>query len=164
MSPWDSAAGGSVGSPVRRRAVESIDHPRHDDQHPGQRAARGLVPQFERERGIDVKVIAVGTGAALRMAARGDADVVLVHAPAAEQRYVDSGDLIDGRLVMHNDFVIVGPPDDPAGLRRCAPPPMSMRAIAARASFVSRGDESGTHTQELRSGRPPRSIRCGDET
>ncbi|HEU4687607.1 MAG TPA: substrate-binding domain-containing protein [Vicinamibacterales bacterium] len=66
-----------------------------------------LVPRFEKERGIEVKVIAVGTGAALRMAARGDADAVLVHAPAAERPYVEAGDLVDGRGVMHNDFVIV---------------------------------------------------------
>jgi tungstate transport system substrate-binding protein len=75
-----------------------------------------LVPRFERERGVEVKVIAVGTGAALRMAGTGDADAVLVHAPDAEKQYVQAGDLIEGRLVMHNDFVIVGPPDDPAGV------------------------------------------------
>ena len=77
-----------------------------------------LVPRFEKESGIEVKVIAVGTGAALRMASRGDADAVLVHAPAAERPYVDAGDLIDGRGVMHNDFVIVGPSADQAGVRR----------------------------------------------
>jgi tungstate transport system substrate-binding protein len=108
-----------------------------------------LVPRFENERAIDVKVIAVGSGAALRMAARGDADVVLVHAPAAEQPYVTSGDLIDGRGVMHNDFVIVGPSDDPAGVRSLTSINEVMRAIAARAIFVSRGDDSGTHAQEL---------------
>jgi tungstate transport system substrate-binding protein len=108
-----------------------------------------LVPRFEKERRIDVKVIAVGTGAALRMAGSGNADVVLVHAPAAEQKYVDSGDLIDGRLVMHNDFVIVGPTDDPAGIRKHSEVTDVMRVIAARGVFVSRGDQSGTHSQEL---------------
>ena len=108
-----------------------------------------LVPRFEKERGIEVKVIAVGTGAALRMAGRGDVDVVLVHAPDAERTYVESGDLIDGRLVMHNDFVIVGPPDDPAGVRPLTSAADAMRAIAARGMFVSRGDDSGTHAQEL---------------
>src|SRR5262245_46804001 len=73
-----------------------------------------LVPRFEKERGIGVKVVAVGTGAALRLAATGNADAVLVHAPDAEQTYVEAGDLIDGRVVMHNDFVVVGPPEDPA--------------------------------------------------
>jgi tungstate transport system substrate-binding protein len=108
-----------------------------------------LVPRFEKERGIEVKVIAVGTGAALRMAGSGDADVVLVHAPEAERKYVEAGDLVDGRLVMHNDFVIVGPPDDPAGVRQVKSAVDAMRAIAARGVFVSRGDDSGTHTQEL---------------
>ena len=108
-----------------------------------------LIPRFEKESGIEVKVIAVGTGAALRMAARGDADAVLVHAPAAEQPYVTAGDLVDGRGVMHNDFVIVGPAEDPAGVRGLKSIIEVMRAIAARGRFVSRGDDSGTHTQEM---------------
>lgn len=108
-----------------------------------------LVPRFEKERGIDVKIIAIGTGAALRMAAGGNADVVLVHAPDAERKYVESGDLIEGRLVMHNDFVVVGPPDDPAGVKKVKGIADAMRAIAARGIFISRGDDSGTHTQEL---------------
>jgi tungstate transport system substrate-binding protein len=108
-----------------------------------------LLPRFEQEHGIEVKVIAVGTGAALRMAASGDADVVLVHAPVAERRYVDSGDLSGGRLVMHNEFVIVGPDADPAGVRGRSSANEAMQAIAARGVFVSRGDESGTHTEEL---------------
>src|SRR5262245_39640334 len=108
-----------------------------------------LVPRFEKESRIAVKVIAVGSGAALRMASRGDADVVLVHAPAAEQPYVEAGDLVDGRGVMHNDFVIVGPGDDPARIRTLITADEVMRAIAARGIFVSRGDDSGTHTQEL---------------
>ena len=109
-----------------------------------------LVPRFENERGIAVKVIAVGTGAALRMASSGDADVVLVHAPDVEKKYVDAGHLIEGRPVMYNDFVIVGPPDDPAGVGRQTSTVDSMRAIAERGVFISRGDDSGTHTQELR--------------
>jgi tungstate transport system substrate-binding protein len=108
-----------------------------------------LAPRFEKESGIEVKVIAVGTGAALRMAARGDADVVLVHAPDAERPYVDASHLIDGRAVMHNDFVIVGPEEDPAGIRTRTTAADAMRAIAGRGAFVSRGDDSGTHTQEL---------------
>ena len=108
-----------------------------------------LVPRFEKERGIEVKVIAVGSGAALRMASSGDADVVLVHAPTAERPYVQAGDLVDGRGVMHNDFVIVGPSEDPAGIRSLASITDVMRAVAARGMFVSRGDDSGTHAQEL---------------
>jgi tungstate transport system substrate-binding protein len=127
-----------------------------------------LVPRFEKESGIEVKVIAVGTGAALRMASRGDADAVLVHAPTAERPYVDAGDLIDGRGVMHNDFVIVGPSADPAGVRRMTSITEVMRAIAARGTFVSRGDDSGTHSQEtalwVAAGIDPRSIKRREET
>jgi tungstate transport system substrate-binding protein len=127
-----------------------------------------LVPRFERERGIGVTVIAVGTGAALKMASQGDADVVLVHAPDAERTYVESGDLVDGRAVMHNDFVIVGPPDDPAGLGNRSSATDAMRAIASGALFVSRGDDSGTHSAELglwRSARiEPKSIQRREET
>jgi tungstate transport system substrate-binding protein len=108
-----------------------------------------LVPRFEQESGIDVKVIAVGTGAALRMGGTGDADVLLVHAPDAERPYVASGDLIDGRQVMHNDFILLGPPEDPADVRRTRSVVDAMRAIAARGVFVSRGDDSGTHKQEM---------------
>ena len=108
-----------------------------------------LVPRFEKESGIDVKVIAVGSGAALRMGATGDADALLVHAPDAEQEYVRSGDLVDGRQVMHNDFVLVGPADDPAHVKGTSSIAEAMRAIASRGVFVSRGDDSGTHKAEL---------------
>ena len=127
-----------------------------------------LVPRFEKERGIATKVIAVGSGAALRMAARGDADVILVHAPAAERPYVEAGDLVDGRAVMHNDFVITGPGDDPAGIRALTSVNDVMRALATRGAFVSRGDDSGTHSQELAlwaaAGIDPRSIQRREET
>lgn len=127
-----------------------------------------LVPRFEKESGIEVKVIAVGTGAALRMASTGDADVVLVHAPDAEQKYVDAGDLIEGRRVMHNDFVIVGPPEDPARLRATKSIADAMRAVAASGIFISRGDDSGTHKQELAlwasAGIDPRSMTRREET
>ena len=127
-----------------------------------------LVPRFEREQGIAVKVIAVGTGAALRMASTGDADVVLVHSPAAEQRAVAAGDLIEGRRVMHNDFVIVGPAADPARIRGLTSAREVMRALAGRGGFVSRGDDSGTHAQELAlwraAGVDPRSANRREET
>jgi tungstate transport system substrate-binding protein len=127
-----------------------------------------LVPRFERDHGILVKVIAVGSGAALRMAARGDADAVLVHAPAAERPYVDSGELVDGRQVMHNDFVIVGPRGDPAGVRRLHSVTEAMRAVAARGTFISRGDDSGTHAQEMAlwaaAGIDPSSMARREET
>jgi len=126
-----------------------------------------LVPRFEREQEIDVKVIAVGTGAALRMAATGNADAVLVHAPESERRYVESGDLVDGRLIMHNDFVIVGPPGDTA-VRKAGAIGDVMRAIAERGVFISRGDDSGTHTKELelwaRAGINLKSLERREET
>jgi len=108
-----------------------------------------LVPLFERRTGYTVKTIAVGTGQALALAARGEADVVLAHAPALEKKYVDEGKMLDRRLVMYNDFVVIGPADDPAkvkGMKRAAD---AMKAIAASGSrFVSRGDTSGTHVLE----------------
>ncbi|HET7738663.1 MAG TPA: substrate-binding domain-containing protein [Tepidiformaceae bacterium] len=108
-----------------------------------------LVPMFREQTGIDVKVIAVGTGAALEMGAKGDADSVLTHAPASERKYVDSSDLVEGTLVMHNDFVILGPEADPAGVDGSASLKDAMAAIAASGPFVSRGDDSGTHKAEL---------------
>ena len=108
-----------------------------------------LVPLFARTSGITVKVIAVGTGAALDLAARGEADAVLVHAPAREAPYVARGDLIDGRLVMHNDFLVVGPPGDPAGARSAGGLDSALRRIARTGPFVSRADGSGTEAKEL---------------
>ncbi len=110
-----------------------------------------LLPVFERQTGYTVKVIAVGSGQALEMGRRGDADVVLSHAPEAERVLVDSSYFVRRRLVMHNDFLVVGPPGDPAGLRGMSDAVAAFRLIAARrqgASFVSRGDQSGTHKME----------------
>jgi tungstate transport system substrate-binding protein len=127
-----------------------------------------LLPMFKRETGIDVKAIAVGTGAALEMARRGDADAVLVHAPEAEAAYVQGGDLISGRLIMHNDFLILGPAGDPAHIRSTRSLTAQMRAIAAAGSFVSRGDGSGTEKKELAlwkaAGVSPSSIPHREET
>lgn len=126
-----------------------------------------LLPMFEKETGVAVKPIAVGTGAALQMARRGDADAVLVHAPEVERGYVESGDLIDGRRVMYNDFLIVGPASDPAGVKG-KPLADAMKAIAAEGSFVSRGDGSGTETKELAlwkaAGVAPASLERREET
>jgi tungstate transport system substrate-binding protein len=108
-----------------------------------------LVPIFERQTGYHVKVIAVGSGQALEMGRRGDADVVLSHAPEAERALTDSGYFINRRLVMHNDFLIVGPPSDRAGLRGSTDPVAALRRIAdQKQSFISRGDQSGTHKFE----------------
>jgi tungstate transport system substrate-binding protein len=107
-----------------------------------------LLPMFQQETGIAVKPIAVGTGAALEMARRGDADAVLVHAPEVERKYVQSGDIIDGRRIMYNDFLMIGPAGDPAGAKG-KPLIEAMKAIAGGGGFVSRGDGSGTETKEL---------------
>ena len=108
-----------------------------------------LLPIFERGSGYRVKVIAVGSGQALAMGSRGDADVVLSHAPEAERVLVDSGYFVRRRLVMHNEFLIVGPATDPAGLRGLSDPVPAFQKIAERHGvFVSRGDESGTHLRE----------------
>jgi tungstate transport system substrate-binding protein len=109
-----------------------------------------LVPAFEEDNDYNVKTIAVGSGQALEMGANGDADVLLVHSPSAEEEFMDAGHGTNRQLVMHNDFIIVGPADDPAGVADAADVTAAMTAIAdAGASFVSRGDDSGTHTREL---------------
>ena len=109
-----------------------------------------LLPVFERRSGYRVKVIAVGSGQALAMGRRGDADVVLSHAPEAERLLVDSGYFVRRRLVMHNEFLIVGPARDSAGLRGLSDAAAAFRRMADRgAPFVSRGDQSGTHQREL---------------
>ena len=110
-----------------------------------------ILPQFTARTGIAVRVVAVGTGAALRLGERGDADVVLVHDRAAEERFVAAGFGVARVPVMYNDFVIVGPAGDPAAARPAPDAPAALGAIArAAAPFVSRGDDSGTHKAELR--------------
>ncbi len=108
-----------------------------------------LVPLFEKKTGYTVKTIAVGTGQALALGDRGEADVVLVHAPKLELDYLAKGNLINRRLVMHNDFVLVGPRGDPAGIKGTNKAAEALKKIAERQSrFVSRGDHSGTHNTE----------------
>jgi tungstate transport system substrate-binding protein len=110
-----------------------------------------LLPVFEAESGIRVKVIAVGTGQAISLARNGDADVLLVHDRKAEVAFVESGGGLDRRDVMYNDFVIVGPRADPAGIAGMGDVVAALSSIAAaRATFVSRGDDSGTHRAERR--------------
>ncbi|MGH7324377.1 MAG: substrate-binding domain-containing protein [Candidatus Rokuibacteriota bacterium] len=109
-----------------------------------------LVPLFERKSGYSMKTISVGTGQALALAARGEADVTLAHAPEVEKKYVAEGKMHTRRLVMYNDFVIVGPAGDPARIKGDTSATAALRKIAAaQARFVSRGDKSGTHTLEL---------------
>ena len=109
-----------------------------------------LVPIFEAETGLNVKVIAVGTGAALRMGEEGNADALLVHAPDSERELLAAGHAASRELVAYNDFVIVGPAADPAGVSGTSDAPAALSAIAAAgAAFASRGDDSGTHKKEL---------------
>lgn len=108
-----------------------------------------LVPMFERQSGYTVKTISVGTGQALALGAKGEADVCLVHAPDSEKKYVADGLLVNRRLVMHNDFIIVGPAEDPAKIKGLSHAVDALKRIAeAKATFVSRGDNSGTHQLE----------------
>jgi tungstate transport system substrate-binding protein len=108
-----------------------------------------LIPLFEKQSGYNLKTIAVGTGQALRLAASGDADVALVHAPALEKRYLAEGTLRNRRIVMYNNFIVIGPEDDPANISSGESAVGAFRSIAlARARFVSRGDNSGTHVLE----------------
>ncbi len=109
-----------------------------------------LIPLFRERTGIAVRVVAVGSGAALRMGADGNADVLVTHAPEAEKTLVDQGVLVGRHPFMQNYFVIAGPPEDPAGVRQAASAVDAIRRIAtAKVAFVSRGDDSGTHRREL---------------
>lgn len=111
---------------------------------------RHLLPQFEAKAGFAVRVVALGTGQALELGRRGDADVVLVHARALEEKFVAEGHGLKRHALMYNDFVLVGPKADPAGLAGGRDVLEAFRRIrAARAAFVSRADRSGTHVAEL---------------
>jgi len=109
-----------------------------------------LIPKFQNKTGIDVRVIAVGTGRALQLGERGDADIVLVHHKASEELFVENGFGIDRRDVMYNDYVIVGPKNDPAKIKQVKTATKAFQKISKNKSpFVSRGDDSGTHKKEL---------------
>ncbi len=107
-----------------------------------------LVPIFEKESGYLVKTIAVGSGQAMKMGEKGEADVLLVHSPAAESKFMAEGFGVTRRLVMHNDFIIVGPPADPAKIKGASAVDALKRIAKSGAIFVSRGDNSGTHAKE----------------
>jgi tungstate transport system substrate-binding protein len=109
-----------------------------------------LVPDFEAKNNYVIKTVAVGTGQALEMGRKGDADVLFVHAPAAEKEFMDGGYGSERFLIMHNDFVIVGPANDPAGIKGSTSAGEALATIASSGStFVSRGDDSGTNKKEL---------------
>jgi len=108
-----------------------------------------LVPDFEKKTGYRVKPIAVGTGQALKMGEKGEADVMLTHAMKSEKPLVDSGVAVNYKLIMHNDFIVVGPENDPAGVKQAKDSKEAFKKIADKgALFISRGDDSGTHKQE----------------
>lgn len=110
-----------------------------------------LLPVFQKQTGIEIHVIAVGTGKALRMGRDGDVDVIMVHAPSAEEKFVVDGFGVDRIQFMYNDFVVVGAPKDPAGAKSAKTVSEAFQKIAAaKAGFVSRGDDSGTHKKELK--------------
>ena len=109
-----------------------------------------LLPEFKKATGIDVKVVALGTGQALDMARRGDADVVFVHDQAAEEKFVAEGFGVKRQPVMYNDFVLIGPKADPVGTKGKDIVEALKKVSAANGKFISRGDKSGTHAAELR--------------
>jgi len=109
-----------------------------------------LVPMFEKQSGYSVQTIAVGSGEAMKMGEQGNADILLVHAPAAEVAFMQAGNGLDRFLVMHNDFIIVGPAADPVGIKGMTSAVGAFSAIFEAASpFITRGDDSGTHKKEL---------------
>lgn len=108
-----------------------------------------ILPMFEKKTGIKVKVVARGTGAAIEMGKRGDADVAFVHAKEQELKAVEEGYFVNRHDVMYNDFVIIGPADDPAKIKGMKLAAEAFKKIAASSQFVSRGDNSGTNTKEL---------------
>jgi len=109
-----------------------------------------ILPDFEEEYTADVEVIAVGTGQALQLGKDGNADVLLVHARAREDEFMQAGDGVRREDVMYNDFVVIGPADDPAGIAGMKSAAEALAKLAATSSvFLSRGDDSGTHTKEM---------------
>lgn len=109
-----------------------------------------LIPIFEKQTGYQVKIVAVGSGQALKMGEDGNADVLLVHSPTAEKDYMAKAAGVDRRLIMHNDFIVVGPADDPAGIKSAATSVDAFKLLAAKnGAFYSRGDNSGTNAAEL---------------
>lgn len=108
-----------------------------------------LIPLFEQQTGFTVQTVAVGSGQAMEMGQNGDADVLLVHSPSAEKTFMSDGFGKDRALIMHNDFVIVGPADDPAKIKGLGPADAFKAIATAEAPFVARADKSGTSTKEL---------------
>ena len=120
---------------------------------------QSILPQFEKTSGYQVHVIAVGTGKALKMGKDGDVDVLLVHAPSAEKQFIHDGFAIKRYDLMYNDFILVGPDNDPAGLSSAKTAQEAMsKLIHHQALFISRGDDSGTHKKELTLWQQPENL------
>jgi tungstate transport system substrate-binding protein len=136
----DSAAPADKGSMILATTTSTQDSGLLDE----------LVPQFQDQSGCSVKTVAVGSGEALELGERGDADALLVHSPAAEEEFMDGGHGVSRTAVMHNDFIVVGPAGDPAKTKGAGSAAEAFTEISNRkAPFASRADESGTHTKEL---------------
>jgi tungstate transport system substrate-binding protein len=108
-----------------------------------------ILPIFEKENNVKVKTIAVGTGQALEMGTKGEADVLLVHAPKSEEALVTSGDAVNRKRVMYNDFILVGPKENPAGVSGDDVKAAFQKITEVKSNFITRGDDSGTHKKEL---------------
>ena len=134
-------AGSNLAEPVRLATTTSTDN---------SGLMRELLPYFEKKTGNELLVISAGTGQALRMGQDGNVDVLLVHEPTAEKRFVEAGYGVNRRTVMFNDFVFVGPESDPARLKGGKDAIKTLKKIAiGKHIFISRGDDSGTHKKEL---------------
>ena len=135
------SAGSNLAEPVRLATTTSTDN---------SGLIRELLPYFEKKTGNELLVISAGTGQALRMGQDGNVDVLLVHEPAAEKRFVEAGFGVNRRTVMFNDFVFVGPESDPAGVMDQRDAINTLKKIViGKHIFISRGDDSGTHKKEL---------------
>jgi tungstate transport system substrate-binding protein len=136
----DSAAPADMGSMILATTTSTQDSGLLDE----------LVPRFQDQSGCSVKTVAVGSGEALELGEKGDADVLLVHSPAAEEEFMDGGHGVSRDAVMHNDFIVVGPAEDPAMIKGAGSAAEAFERISKQeAPFASRADESGTHTKEL---------------
>lgn len=135
-----AASGGPSGTMILATTTSTQDSGLLDEIH----------PLYDKESACTVKTVAVGSGQAIEMGEKGDADVLLVHSPEDEEQFMANGHGSSREAVMHNDFVLVGPPDDPAGVAGTGSAAEALTRIAdQKASFASRGDDSGTHMKEL---------------
>ncbi|MDD2421572.1 MAG: substrate-binding domain-containing protein [Heliobacteriaceae bacterium] len=145
-TPSDQKAGQSQPAPANKDVILATTTSTQDSG-----LLDEILPAFEQKTGYKVKTISVGTGQALAMGEKGEADVLLVHAPDSEMKVVEKGAAVNRNLVMHNDFILIGPKDDPAKIKGSKTTAEAFKKIAeTKKLFVSRGDDSGTHKLELK--------------